>query len=100
MRKIVLILLVCIIYSCNLGNKNGDCNKEFRENLRYLKQYSLNKDDTYAIKEVENKIEFLETQSGIETQDKGNIIGRFIVTEDDINNWEKWLKEKCDIKSD
>lgn len=101
MKKTVLILLISIIISsCNLGNKKNSCQKEFRENLEYLRAYSFNKDETYSMPEVEKKIEYLEAKSGIKNKDQGNIIGKFIVTKEDILNWENWLNEECVKKSD
>lgn len=98
MKKVIIFLIACIISSCNWSSKKENCHEEFRKNLRYLKEYSLNKEGTYLIKEVVEKIEFLETKSGIETEDKGNIIGRFTVTEEDILKWEEWLQKECDKK--
>lgn len=95
MKKIILNLVIAlIISSCN---SKEPCNKQFKENLAFLKEYRTNKDKTYKLEEIEDKIEFLEIQSGIEAKDKGNIIGRFIVSEDDITNWENWLKKECDL---
>ncbi|WP_430967048.1 hypothetical protein [Spongiimicrobium sp. 2-473A-2-J] len=93
-KKLILIFWIIVISSCNWYNKQG-CNEEFRENLEYLEKYFLDNRGSYSTSEIEKRIEYLESQSGIKSADKGNILGKFIVTEKDIDRWEGWLNEQC-----
>jgi hypothetical protein len=95
MRKLATIaLFFLVISSCVLNEKKSNCDK-FKEKLEYLRKYSIDEKNTYNLSEIEDKIEFLENQSGIKNKDQGNLIGKFIVTKEDIIHWEKWLNEKC-----
>ncbi len=98
MRKVYYIILVLTLFSCNANNKN-DCYKQYEDysnSLLYLKEYLKGNDDrTFFLQKVAFNIEFLETQSEIKSDFQGNLVGRTMISDKDILNWENWLREKC-----
>ena len=93
-KLIVLTLFFFIVSSCAVNENNNKCDK-FKSNLEYLKKSIVDEDGTYNVYEIEKKIEFLESQSGIKNKDQGNLLGKFIVTQEDILLWEKWSEKNC-----
>ncbi len=96
-KALIFIFWMVVIPSCNWYNKQ-DCNEEFKENLEYLRKYALDDSSSYSTSEIEKRIEFLESQSGIKSADQGNILGKFIVTQEDVDRWDGWLNEQCGKK--
>lgn len=99
MKTKIIALLICttiFLLSCQKTKSSDKC-KDFRKNLTYLKNYKSDSTTTFLIKDIEQKIEFLENQSGIKANDKGNYLGRFLLNGKDFSNWENWLKNECSI---
>ena len=78
--------------SCKQKDK---CYPEFKESLKYLKNSIKPDNEERLVIEITRNIEILESVSGIMNEDQGNLIGKMIVRETDINKWEKWISEKC-----
>ena len=69
-----------------------DCYPKFKKSLFYLKE-SIKPENkkTYYVLEITKNIEVLESIAGIKNNDQGNIIGKFIVLQRDIEKWENLI---------
>ena len=97
-KNIVVFILIIIFSSCK---EKDTCYPEFKESLSYLKEFSDPKDKKSRLTdEIFRNIEIVETTSGILNQDRGdNLIRHIVVTQEDINKWEKWITEKCTMEN-
>ena len=99
MEKRYSLLVFLFILSC----KSFTCQESFKDysnSLNYLKEHIENINDSsysFEIKEISQHIYVLESTSKIEAEFGGDYVGKYQITENDINNWEKWLKEKCPL---
>jgi hypothetical protein len=94
LKKTFAIILIFILFSCK---EKDNCYPEFKESLAYLKEFS-NPDDKKSrlTDEIFRNIEVVESTSGILNKDDGgNLIRHIVVTQKDIEKWEKWISEKC-----
>ena len=75
-----------------------DCYPKFKKSLFYLKE-SIKPENkkTYYVLEITKNIEVLESIAGIKNNDQGNIIGKFIVLQRDIEKWENLIFQKCHV---
>ncbi len=94
MKKLLFFLILILsfqLYSCK-----KKCQGKFKKSLTYLKEY-INPDnrETRLVIEITHNIEVLESISGILNNDQGNFLGKMIVTQTDIDKWEKWLLVQC-----
>ncbi|MEH1009521.1 hypothetical protein VDP25_17415 [Winogradskyella sp. ECml5-4] len=93
MKKTIVILIILSILSCK---QKDECYPEFKESLTYLKNYIKPDNQERLVIEITRNIEVLESISGIMNKDLGNLIGKMIVRQADIDKWEKWISKKCD----
>lgn len=95
MKKVIVLILVIIFSACK---EKETCYPEFRESLAYLKEFSNPKDNKLRLTdEIFRNIEVVESISGILNQDDGgNLIRHIVVTQKDIDKWEKWITKNCD----
>jgi len=90
------VLTFLFLISC----KDKECYakyKDYNGSLIYLKGYFESDDSkTYQLEEVSQNINVLEKTSGINLEAGGEFIGKYRVTQNDLDNWEKWLIDKCE----
>ena len=78
--------------------QKDECYPEFKESLAYLKEFSdPNDKKSRFTDEIFRNIEIVESTSGILNKHRGdNLIRHIVVTQKDIDKWEKWIVKKCD----
>jgi hypothetical protein len=96
--KLYIIIFALLIVMPSSCREKYDCYPKFKKSLFYLKE-SIKPENkkTYYVLEITKNIEVLESIAGIKNNDQGNIIGKFIVLQRDIEKWENWIFQKCHV---
>jgi hypothetical protein len=96
--KLYIIIFALLIVMTSSCREKDDCYPKFKKSLSYLKEsIKPGNKKTYYVLEITKNIEVLESIAGIKNNDQGNIIGKFIVLQRDIEKWENWIFQKCHV---
>jgi len=91
MKNIVLLIIFTIFFANAKQVENSEARHIYMENLNIVKQ-SVNNKEGLMLKKVSSAIDFFERLTLIKSESKGDFIGRYRPTKNDLINWKRWYK--------